>query len=62
MSKNKTTESFFLSGLLIAFIVLKILGYINWSWWWIAVPIWGPVVIAGIGFCFYLLYCFIFKK
>jgi hypothetical protein len=28
-----------LKGLLTAIIVLKILGYINCSWWWILTPI-----------------------
>ena len=34
-------------GLLgIAFVVLKLLGAINWSWWWVTVPFWGPVVVV----------------
>lgn len=35
----------------IAFIVLKLLGVINWSWWWVLSPFWisvGLVLIAGI--------------
>lgn len=29
-------------GLLgIVFIVLKLTGYINWSWWWVTAPLWG---------------------
>lgn len=29
------------TGLLtIVFIVLKLLGKINWSWWWVLSPIW----------------------
>ncbi len=31
-------------GLTIAFVVLKILGVIDWSWWWVVSPVW----IAGI--------------
>jgi len=35
------------SGLLaIVFIVLKLLGVINWSWWWVLAPIWIPLVIV----------------
>ena len=34
-------------GLLgIAFIVLKLMGYINWSWWWVTAPLWGPFVLV----------------
>ena len=34
--------------LLIVFIVLKLTGVINWSWWWVLSPLWfslGIVVI-----------------
>lgn len=30
----------------IAFIVLKLIGYINWSWWWVLAPFWIPVCLA----------------
>lgn len=29
-------------GLLgVAFVVLKLTGYIDWSWWWVTAPFWG---------------------
>lgn len=35
-------------GLLaIAFIVLKLTGHIDWSWWWILSPLWMPMAILG---------------
>ena len=35
-------------GLLgVAFVVLKLVGYIDWSWWWVTSPFWG-------GFAFFL--------
>lgn len=34
-------------GLLgIAFVVLKLTGYIDWSWWWVTAPLWGGIVVA----------------
>lgn len=34
-------------GLLgIAFIVLKLMGYITWSWWWVTAPFWGGLALA----------------
>ena len=30
----------FASLLTVAFIVLKLTGYINWSWWWVLSPLW----------------------
>jgi len=52
------------SGLLtIVFIVLKILGKITWSWWWVISPLWISffifiaivVVMLGIGLIVALL-------
>ena len=34
-------------GLLtIAFIVLKLLGVISWSWLWVLAPLWIPLLIS----------------
>lgn len=27
--------------------IFKLLGYINWPWIWVFLPIWGPVVILA---------------
>lgn len=36
-------------GLLLLFIALKLLGKIDWSWWWVLSPMWIPtIIIAGI--------------
>ena len=35
----------------IVFIVLKLVGTIDWSWWWVLAPFWIPfVLVALIGF------------
>ena len=34
-------------GLLgVAFIVLKLCGVINWSWWWVTAPFWGGAALV----------------
>lgn len=34
-------------GLLgVSFIVLKLTGYIDWSWWWVTLPFWGGLALA----------------
>jgi hypothetical protein len=34
-------------GLLgIVFIVLKLTGVIDWSWWWVLLPFYGPLALA----------------
>lgn len=30
----------FVGLLTIVFITLKLTGYIDWSWWWVASPVW----------------------
>ena len=34
-------------GLLgVAFVVLKLTGVINWSWWWVTLPLWGGLALV----------------
>ena len=34
-------------GLLgVAFVVLKLTGFIDWSWWWVTLPFWGGFALA----------------
>lgn len=34
-------------GLLgVVFVVLKLTGYITWSWWWVTAPFWGGLAIV----------------
>jgi hypothetical protein len=30
------------------FVVLKLTGYINWSWWWVTAPFWIPLGIVAV--------------
>ena len=49
MSKSSSSSSSGIGvlGLLgVAFVVLKLTGFINWSWWWVTVPFWGGLVIV----------------
>lgn len=36
----------FLGMLAIVFIVLKLIGVIAWSWWWVLAPIWIPIALG----------------
>jgi len=34
-------------GLLgVAFVVLKLTNYIDWSWWYVTLPFWGGIALA----------------
>ena len=33
-------------GLLgVAFVVLKLVGVSKWSWWWVTLPFYGPILL-----------------
>lgn len=41
----------FIGWLSLSFIVLKIVGFIHWSWWWVLSPIWisvGFIIVIAI--------------
>jgi membrane-bound ClpP family serine protease len=27
------------------FVTLKLVGVIDWSWWWVTLPLWGPLAV-----------------
>ena len=43
-SSNSSIGFFSLLG--IVFIVLKLTGYIDWSWWIVLSPIWGSFLVG----------------
>lgn len=46
-NNNVSSGGVSFAGLLaIVFIVLKLTGYIAWSWWWVLSPIWIPFLVA----------------
>ena len=38
--------TFFISGLTLLFIYLKMTSYIDWSWLWILSPLWISLLVA----------------
>ena len=53
MSDERSTASGSGIGLggatFLVFLVLKLTGTINWSWWWITAPLWGPLALFVAG-------------
>lgn len=48
-SSSSSTRGIGVTGLLgVAFVVLKLTGVINWSWWWVTAPFWGGLVIVAV--------------
>jgi hypothetical protein len=44
-------SSMALNMLGVAFVVLKLCDKIDWSWWWVTAPFWGPwtVILVLVG-------------
>jgi hypothetical protein len=42
----------------IIFLILKLVGLIDWSWWWVTAPLWLPAavgILLSIGSMFIIL-------
>jgi hypothetical protein len=50
---NNNTSNGIGTVLFLVFLVLKLTGNIDWSWWWVTSPLWIPlaliIAIGGIG-------------
>jgi membrane protein YdbS with pleckstrin-like domain len=42
---NKSTGITLSMILFIVFLILKLTGNINWSWWWVTSPLWIPYAL-----------------
>lgn len=40
---NRSISVGFFGLLTLLFIALKLMGHIDWSWWWVLAPLWGPL-------------------
>ena len=64
MKNNKNTNKSLglFDILLVIFIVLKLTGLVDWSWWWVLSPIWIAVLILLFGFIVALIIKGVRKK
>jgi len=37
-----------LGMLFVLFVGLKLTHNIDWSWWWVTAPLWGPLAIVAV--------------
>lgn len=46
---SATSSGISLPGLLtVAFVVLKLTGYVTWSWWWVLSPLWITAALIAL--------------
>lgn len=61
--KNTSSSGIGLFGVLqIIFIVLKLVGTIDWSWWWVLSPIWIGLIIDLLIIIGFVIYAVCSKK
>ncbi len=54
--KSNGYGKLFLYLLGLSFIVLKLCKVIEWSWWYVTLPIWGGAAIVIVGFGIYAVF------
>ena len=64
MSENSSSSSSggigFAGLLTIVFITLKLIGYIDWSWWWVLSPLWiSAIAVVSILLIGFIIFAFI---
>ena len=59
VSSSSSSGIGFVGLLTIVFIVLKLLGKITWSWWWVLSPLWNSAAFAILIILGFLLWAFI---
>lgn len=54
--ENKSGGMDICSVLFIVFLVLKLVGVISWSWWWVTSPLWIPLAFVAVIFVLALIF------
>ena len=65
MSNSTSQRSGLLGTVFIIFLILKLVGVIDWSWWWVTSPLWIGIVIVTAIFLvvvLFLLLALLFKR
>lgn len=63
MSSTTSSSGIGLGGLLgVAFVVLKITGYIDWSWWYVTLPFWGGFMLFILFASMYALILYLSRR
>ncbi len=63
MSNSNSSSGFGIGMVLfLIFMTLKLTGNIDWSWWWVALPLYGPILAAILIMGIALLVAYILHK
>jgi membrane protein YdbS with pleckstrin-like domain len=45
MSESNSQRSSLAGTVFIVFLILKLVGVIDWSWWWVTSPLWISIAL-----------------
>jgi hypothetical protein len=63
MSQNSPSDGLGVPMILfLIFLVLKLTGYITWSWWWVTSPLWIGSILVSILTILIVSLVVLFKK
>lgn len=62
MAERSSNGIGFGTVLFLVFLVLKLTGNIDWSWWWVTSPLWIPLTLGVIVLCVIGLIAVMFNK
>ena len=61
-NSNSSSGGIGVCGLLfVLFVGLKLTNLIDWSWWWVSAPLWGPITLVAVVLLFGLAVALILK-
>lgn len=64
MSKSSTVKfnngGSLCGAMFLVFMTLKLIHQIDWSWWWVTAPLWGPVALFAGMFVAGMVGCLLF--
>lgn len=58
--ENSNTGLSLTSIIFLIFLILKLTGNIDWSWWWVTSPLWIPICILIVIFVSIMIICLLY--
>ena len=61
-TKNVKVSYSLSTPIFLIFLILKLTGIINWSWFWVLSPLWIPLAMVIVVFVFLVLIAYLASK
>ena len=61
-TKNVKVSYSLSTPVFLVFLILKLTGVVNWSWFWVLSPLWIPLAMVIVVFVFLVLIAYLASK